>query len=96
MGNIKNIVQDQHDYFRNGSTLNYDFRKQNLEKLKTMLQKNEQKIYAALKQDLNKSTHETFTTEIVLRFFCNINCVAGLFLLYRLRCGFFFTTKFWS
>ena len=64
MKNIKNVVQNQHDYFKNGSTLDYDFRKQNLQKLKTMLHENEQKIYDALKQDLNKSAHETFTTEI--------------------------------
>ncbi len=64
MENIREIVQHQHDYFRNGSTLAYSFRKQNLQKLKKMLQKHEQEIYVALKQDLNKSTHETYTTEL--------------------------------
>lgn len=62
--NIKDIVQSQHSFFRKGSTLHYTFRKQNLQKLKAMLEAHEQEIYEALKQDLNKSTHETFTTEL--------------------------------
>lgn len=64
MKSIKEIVQHQRDYFSKGQTLNYSFRIKNLQKLKIMLQKHEQKIYDALKQDLNKSTHEAYTTEL--------------------------------
>lgn len=64
MEKIKVTVQQQYDFFNGGSTLDYSFRKHNLEKLKSMIQKHEQNIYDALKQDLNKSTQETFLTEI--------------------------------
>lgn len=64
MANIKSIVQHQHNYFNNGDTLDYSFRIEKLQKLKTVLQTHEKEIYDALKQDLNKSVHETFTTEI--------------------------------
>lgn len=64
MNDIQKVVQEQRHFFRQGTTLSYHFRKQHLQKLKTMLKKHEQKIYDALKADLNKSEHETFTTEL--------------------------------
>lgn len=44
--------------------MDYTFRKQQLQKLKNLLKDNETAIYQALKADLNKSKHETFTTEL--------------------------------
>src|SRR5690625_5018112 len=45
-------------------TKSYPFRKKQLMKLKQMLEANEDKIYTALKNDLNKSKHEVLTTEL--------------------------------
>src|SRR5690625_118712 len=61
---MKNLVQKQKDYFYSGITRPYSFRKQQLEKLQKMLEKNESQIYEALKIDLNKSKHEALTTEL--------------------------------
>src|SRR5690625_1877955 len=61
---MKNLVQKQKDYFYSGITRPYSFRKQQLEKLQKMLEKNESQIYEALKNDLNKSKHEALTTEL--------------------------------
>src|SRR4051812_3605372 len=60
----KEIFTDQQAYFLNGNTVDYEFRKKQLENLKQMLKDNETKIYLALKMDLNKSKHEAFTTEL--------------------------------
>lgn len=65
---IKKLVQKQREYFKRGKTLDYNFRKTQLEKFKKMLKKYEDEIYRALKNDLNKSTHETLTTELGLLY----------------------------
>lgn len=64
MENAASLVADQRTFFLNGNTMNYDFRKKQLQKLKSMLKDNEPKIYRALKKDLNKSKHEVITTEL--------------------------------
>jgi len=61
---IQQIITKQRHFFQNGETLHESFRRKNLEKLKKMLQDNEQEIYQALKEDLNKSEHESYTTEL--------------------------------
>lgn len=61
---IPTLFQNQKVFFRNGKTLDYKFRKDQLQQLKQMLQKHESEIYMALKKDLNKSEQEAFTTEI--------------------------------
>lgn len=66
MESIKNLVLDQRDYFHKGTTLSYHFRKEQLQKFKTMLKEFEKEIYEALHRDLNKSPHETLTTELGL------------------------------
>jgi len=66
MENAASLVSDQRAFFLNGNTLEYDFRKKQLQKLKNMLKDNEPKIYRALKRDLNKSKHEVMTTELGL------------------------------
>ncbi|RDW19133.1 aldehyde dehydrogenase family protein [Oceanobacillus arenosus] len=61
---IKETFTNQQAYFLNGNTVDYEFRKKQLETLKQMLKDNETKIYLSLKMDLNKSKHEAFTTEL--------------------------------
>ncbi|MFC4022857.1 aldehyde dehydrogenase [Oceanobacillus longus] len=58
------VVDNQRSFFLNGNTVDYQFRKNQLQKLRDMLKDNEGKIYRALKRDLNKSNHETLTTEL--------------------------------
>ncbi|WP_087971617.1 aldehyde dehydrogenase [Oceanobacillus rekensis] len=64
MDYTETIVTDQRSFFLNGNTVDYEFRKNQLHKLKDMLKNNENRIYRALKRDLNKSSHETLTTEL--------------------------------
>src|SRR5690625_7506904 len=66
MEQIETLVLNQPAYFLNENTLSYSFRKDQLQKLKQMLRDNETDIYEALKTDLNKSQHETLTTELGL------------------------------
>lgn len=61
---IPQLVADQRTFFLNGNTMDYSVRKQQLQKVKSMLKENEASIYQALKADLNKSKHETLTTEL--------------------------------
>ncbi len=51
------------DFFNTGATKPYHFRKEQLLKLKTALQKYEQEIYAGLYADLKKSPEECWITE---------------------------------
>ena len=62
--NIKEIVLTQRKFYLTEVTYDYRFRIDMLRSLRTMLEKYEKSIYKALKQDLNKSTFETFTTEL--------------------------------
>ncbi|WP_067728155.1 aldehyde dehydrogenase [Oceanobacillus damuensis] len=62
------IVTNLRTFFMNGNTVDYEFRKRQLLKLRDMLKDNEHKIYRALKRDLNKSKHETLTTELGLLY----------------------------
>ncbi|MBP1949487.1 aldehyde dehydrogenase [Virgibacillus litoralis] len=64
MEQIEKLVNRQRDFFHNGKTLDYSFRKNQLKALKRMLKNYEQEIYRVLKDDLNKSEHETLTTEL--------------------------------
>ncbi|MDG0961182.1 aldehyde dehydrogenase, partial [Bacillus paranthracis] len=52
------------EYFYNGHTRSVEVRKNNLKKLYEGVQRFEQEIFQALKLDLNKSVHESFTTEV--------------------------------
>jgi aldehyde dehydrogenase (NAD+) len=65
---IHSLVQSQREYFLSGETLDYRFRIDQLRRLRAMLEKYEKNIYRALKQDLNKSTFESFTTELGFLF----------------------------
>lgn len=61
---IPELVKKQKDWFHQGHTLPYEFRKEQLLKLKEMLQNYEKDMYTALKKDLNKSEYEAFLSEI--------------------------------
>ncbi|MGG0457034.1 aldehyde dehydrogenase [Bacillus mycoides] len=61
---ISSIVNKQKEYFYKGHTRSVETRKNNLKKLYDGIQRLEDEIFQALKLDLNKSVHESFTTEI--------------------------------
>ncbi|HEK9100242.1 aldehyde dehydrogenase [Bacillus pfraonensis] len=61
---ITSIVNEQKLYFYKGHTRNIEVRKQNLKRLYEGIQQYESDIFQALKLDLNKSDHESFTTEV--------------------------------
>ncbi len=61
---ISSIVNKQKEYFYKGHTRIVETRKNNLKKLYDGIQRFEDEIFQALKLDLNKSVHESFTTEI--------------------------------
>ncbi|PEB54135.1 aldehyde dehydrogenase family protein [Bacillus pseudomycoides] len=62
--NITSIVNEQKTYFYQGHTRDIKVRKQQLQKLYEGIRRFENEIFQALKLDLNKSNHESFTTEI--------------------------------
>ncbi|KEK23557.1 aldehyde dehydrogenase [Bacillus gaemokensis] len=62
--NITSIVNEQKSYFYKGHTRDIETRKQHLRKLYEGIGRFEADIFQALKLDLNKSDHESFTTEI--------------------------------
>lgn len=61
---ISSIVNKQKEYFYKGHTRSLETRKNSLKKLYEGIQRFEDEIFQALKLDLNKSVHESFTTEI--------------------------------
>lgn len=64
MEHIHTLVKNQQTFFINGNTIDYEYRKDKLQRLKKMLKNHESEIYYGLKQDLNKSKHEAFVTEL--------------------------------
>lgn len=64
ISNIKNIFDNQVDYFKVGHTLDIKFRISQLKKLKAIIKANESDIYEALNEDLGKSQFESYATEI--------------------------------
>lgn len=62
--NIKQLVQTQRTYFKTYETLEYQFRKDNLSKLRLAIIKYQPQLLKALKQDLGKNEHESYMTEI--------------------------------
>lgn len=61
---IKNIVEKQREYFKTNVTLDIDFRIAQLNKLKSAVIKNEDKIKDALKQDLGRCSTESYLLDI--------------------------------
>ncbi|MEI3596771.1 MULTISPECIES: aldehyde dehydrogenase [unclassified Oceanobacillus] len=64
MNRIQELIENQRTFFIHGNTTDFEYRKESLLKLRKMLKENETEIYYALKQDLNKSKHEAFVTEL--------------------------------
>ncbi|SDI96808.1 aldehyde dehydrogenase (NAD+) [Salimicrobium halophilum] len=58
------IIEQQKNWFLQGHTRRYAFRKRQLEKMKRMLDTFEAPLLKALRYDLNKSGFEAYTTEI--------------------------------
>lgn len=56
-------LQKLREYFNSGITKDYNFRKEQLKKLKVSILKHEQDLYDALHADLKKSPEETWVTE---------------------------------
>ncbi|HLR71666.1 MAG TPA: aldehyde dehydrogenase family protein, partial [Pseudogracilibacillus sp.] len=61
---MNSIVNKQRKYYFSGATRPYSFRIEQLKKFQDMLNRYEKDIYRVLKADLNKSKHETITTEL--------------------------------
>lgn len=72
--NITELVQQQRDFFHTDTTKSVLFRKQSLRNLAKWIDKHEHDIYAALKSDLNKSSFESYMTEIgIVKMNCGIH-----------------------
>lgn len=56
-------LQRLREYFNSGATKDYNFRKEQLKKLKASILRHEQDLYDALYADLKKSPEETWVTE---------------------------------
>ena len=61
---LKQIIDGQRKYFEAGNTLSYEARKSALLKLRECVKNNEDKITAAIKEDLGKSRLESYMSEI--------------------------------
>lgn len=59
------ILQSQKDFFASNNTKDIHFRIKQLKHFKSVLIKNEKKLYIALKYDLGKSEFETYETELL-------------------------------
>lgn len=65
-GNIKDICSQQKEYFAAGKTLPVSFRIKQLRLLRRAIKNNEEKLLASLQEDMGKSPHESYLSEIVL------------------------------
>lgn len=63
---IKEARQEIQEFFDSGQTLDLDFRLQALKQLYQAIKKSQDAILQALREDLNKSPHEGFMTELGL------------------------------
>lgn len=63
---IQDIIKAQRAYFAKGQTLDVEFRRRQLAKLRQGVKKYEEDILEALKRDLNKPRFEAYGTEIGL------------------------------
>lgn len=60
---IKKIIDGQRDFFYSGATLDINYRIQSLKKLKACILRYEDRINAAIKKDLGKSSFESYMCE---------------------------------
>lgn len=62
--NFQDIFIEQKEFFNSQKTKSLNFRKMYLEKLKEVIQKNEDLLYEGIYKDFGKSKFDTYTTEI--------------------------------
>lgn len=65
---IEKSFSMKRNFFDEGKTRSYEFRIENLKKLKEMIKKNEKEILEALYLDLHKPAFEAFTSEIGIMY----------------------------
>ena len=65
---MEQVVKKQHQFFNSGKTLDISFRKEQLQKLKNILQSHEQEIYEALDEDFQKPPFESHATELFVLY----------------------------
>lgn len=63
---IETIIQKQREFFNSGITLDYDFRKKSLLKLRSALLKKQNEIINAFKKDFNKCEFDVISTEFAM------------------------------
>ena len=61
--NTKEATEKMRVYFKTGATKSYEFRKEQIQKLKITIQKYEIEIFEALNKDLRKSKEESYISE---------------------------------
>lgn len=61
---MKDLIEQQREFFNTGVTFTYEYRKVALKKLKESIIKHEAEIAVALKKDLGKSATESYLSEI--------------------------------
>jgi aldehyde dehydrogenase (NAD+) len=61
---LNQLMSDQRQFFLSGATKEYKFRVEQLKRLKELVKENEERIFAALKADLNKPGFEAYASEI--------------------------------
>ncbi|MDZ8241940.1 MAG: aldehyde dehydrogenase [Nostoc sp. ChiQUE01a] len=64
LSNIREIIENQREFFQAGKTKDINFRIEQLQVLKRAIIENEQEIIEALQADLHKPVVETYVTEI--------------------------------
>jgi aldehyde dehydrogenase (NAD+) len=66
MNDFMLLVASQREYFLSGATRSHAFRVEQLRKLQSWIERNEQAILDALKADLGKSDYEGYLTEVAM------------------------------
>ena len=64
MENYRTLVNKQKDFFRTEQTRDINFRIDSLQQLRDAIKMNEKELMGALREDLNKSDFEAYSTEI--------------------------------
>ena len=67
IADVEAAAQKMRDFFLTGATLDVDYRRQALAKLKAYLKANEERILSALTADLGKAPFEGYATELCLK-----------------------------
>lgn len=61
---LESVMQKQRDFFKAGQTRDIDIRIKNLQKLESVLRRNEKLLFAAIDRDFKKSVFDTQLTEL--------------------------------